>query len=124
MWTSLISKFVSLPKWVQYLGYAAGIALVLGLSYGATRLWFSHHDKQQQEIGASSQREGDLRETLNRTEKGNEARTQVQHDLQSGGRSDALYAQCLRTARTPENCQRFLPQRKADQRGTGTGSGR
>ncbi|WP_156840263.1 hypothetical protein [Novosphingobium aquimarinum] len=62
--------------------------------------------------GATEQREGDLHETLNRTEEGNNARTEIEEGLgRADGRSRPVYDQCLRTARTPENCERFLPER-------------
>ena len=72
-------------------------------------------DKANQEIGAAVQREGDLQETIKRTEQGNETRDQVRHDLNAGG-SRELYDQCVRTARTPANCVRFLPVSEADKR--------
>jgi hypothetical protein len=68
-------------------------------------------DQRNQDIGAAVQREGDLRETLQRTEEANAARSEIGDD-----RGTARFDQCLRTARTPENCQRFLPGGGADQR--------
>lgn len=64
-----------------------------------------------EEKGASEQREGDLRETIKHVEEGNEARNAI-----SDPGSIAAYNQCLRTARTPENCKRFLPAGAKDQR--------
>jgi len=76
-------------------------------------------DKANQEIGAKIQREGDLRTTLERTEQGNDAREEIEQDLQTDdGRSCTVYRQCVRTARTPANCVRFLPEREKDQCGT------
>src|SRR5687768_4408627 len=93
--------------------------LILGtaLLLGALCLWLDSREKADdaanQEIGATVQREGDLRETIERTEQGNEAREEIKRDVDRGG-GTVLYEQCLRTARTPANCERFLPERQAD----------
>ncbi|WP_132468728.1 hypothetical protein [Novosphingobium sp. ST904] len=80
-------------------------------------LWARSHDEKQQAAGASAQREGDLRETINRAEQGNAARVEIQDAFNRGdGRSAAVYDQCLRTARTPANCERFLPREQATDR--------
>lgn len=71
-------------------------------------------DEANQEIGAQIQREGDLRETIKRTEQGNEARTEIENGVVRSGGDRAVYDQCVRTARTPANCERFLPEREAD----------
>ncbi len=57
------------------------------------------------DAGATEQREGDLRKMLNRTEEANAARVEIRNPG-----SIAAYNQCVRTARTPANCQRFLPE--------------
>lgn len=89
---------------------AAGLVL---LALGGMYLWITKaeeaDDKKNQEAGAKVQREGDLRETIKRTEKANEAR----NDIRSN-RDDSRYRQCLRTARTPKSCQRLLPERETD----------
>ena len=99
------AKFLGLGRWAWLLIVAAAI--------GAAWLWLDAReeadDKANQEIGATVQREGDLRETIERTEKANEARDDIASD-----RDNARYNQCLRTARTPANCERLLPQREAD----------
>jgi membrane protein implicated in regulation of membrane protease activity len=75
---------------------AAGLALLL-LAYCAHRAEKAD-DQRNQEIGATVQREGDLRETITRTEKANEAAAKVERDPVA--RRDG----CLRHSRTPENC--------------------
>lgn len=97
----------------------AGIA-VAALTGGI--LWLQARenadDKANQEIGAGLQRESDLRKTLQRTEQGNDARSEIEQDLETNdGFSCTVYNQCLRTARTPSNCKRFLPERETDQCG-------
>ena len=99
---------------------ASRIVMGIGLAVLVIALlWFlvRSHDEKQREAGASAQREGDLRETINRTEQGNAARVEIQDAFKrDDGRSRAVYDQCLRTARTPENCQRFLPEQQAAER--------
>lgn len=80
----------------------------LGLAYAALNLWIDKTIDTAKDAGATEQREGDLRETLNRTEQGNEARNEIRDDV-----GTARYDQCLRTARTPANCERFLPKLQA-----------
>ena len=98
----LVAKsLLGAPRWLL------GVILILALVWGGTALIgaLDRHDSSQRQAGAAQQREADLSETLNRTEQGNDARLQVRDP-----RSRARYDQCLRSARTPENCQRFLPQ--------------
>lgn len=84
-----------------------------------TGLWFAYTatldrmTETAKDAGAVEQREADLTETLNRTEQGNAAREEVRREVDAGSGS-AVYTQCLRTARTPENCLRFLPKLEAD----------
>ena len=67
-------------------------------------------DKANQEIGGAVQREADLRETVKNVEKANEAADLIRRD------PARAYTECLRTARTPANCQRFLPHSEAPDR--------
>lgn len=64
----------------------------------------SADDTNNQQIGAAVQREGDLHETIKRVEKADEILDQVR-----APGSRLRYDECLRSARTPANCQRFLP---------------
>lgn len=101
----LTKTLLGAPRWLWLV-----IAFVLLLV--AAAIWWTRSeeadDKANQEIGATVQREDDLRETLERTETGNEAREAIE---QSGPAGDQRrYDQCVRSARTPANCQRFLPQ--------------
>ena len=89
------------PRWllaVAVLAFAvwAGAALIGALN---------HHEAAQRAAGKSEARAEDLGETLKRTEQGNEARDEVRKPG-----SSAKYDQCLRAARNPEVCERFLPQ--------------
>lgn len=99
--------FLGLSKGVWLL---AAVALLAG---GVIWLRASENadDNANQQIGATVQREGDLRTTLERTKDANQARDDVRTDVDG-----ARYDQCLRTARTPANCKRFLPVSEADQR--------
>lgn len=99
-WLAVKSLFGA-PRWLL------GIGLILALIWGATALVgaLDDHETAQRKAGAAEQRDADLTETLNRTEQGNAARTEVRNP-----NSRARYDECLRSARTPENCQRFLPE--------------
>lgn len=92
------AKALGLQRWIW-------IVALLVAAVGAY-VWFTQaekaDDKANQEIGAKVQREGDLRETIKRAEKANEARDDISRD-----RDDARYHQCLRTARTPANRERL-----------------
>lgn len=83
----------------------AGLVLWLGARETAD-------DKANQEIGAAVQRETNLTETIKRTEQGNAAREEIRAPGNAGDR--ARYDQCVRSARTPANCRRFLPEFSAD----------
>lgn len=63
-------------------------------------------DRSNRERGHIEQREVDLRETIERTTEADDARQEVLEHFTVG--SPELYEQCLLTARTPENCERFL----------------
>ena len=78
------------------------LAIAVAAILGGLWLWLDSReradDAANQEIGATVQREGDLRETITRTEKANEAAAKVERDPVA--RRDG----CLRHSRTPENC--------------------
>jgi hypothetical protein len=105
-------------KWLttQVFGLPKGLWLlvVIAALLGAGLLWQHSqrvHDTQQREIGKTEERAAETTTVLQRTEQGNEAREAIK---QAGPVGDRLrYDQCVRSARTPANCQRFLPQRPA-----------
>jgi hypothetical protein len=68
-------------------------------------------DRSNQQFGAANQHADDLQVTLDRTEDAHAPRTAIRNPG-----DPARYEQCLRTARTPTNCQRFMPVIAADQR--------
>lgn len=105
-WLTTKSLFGIARGWLLLVLLLVAVALVL-----LVREAEQADDRRNQDIGAAVQREGDLRETLQRTETAHAARNDIGDD-----RGTARYDQCLRTARTPENCQRFLPGGGADQR--------
>lgn len=100
----------------RVLGLAKGWWLLIVLAVLITAIiiargWFDTTLETAVQAGAAEQREVDLRKTIRNVEKANDARYEVRNDIDG-----ARYNQCLRTARTPANCERFLPARKADQR--------
>ncbi|MEW9855943.1 hypothetical protein [Novosphingobium sp. M1R2S20] len=107
----ILARLIALPGWLKAaLAGVLGVVIVTGVI-----LWLNAReeadDKANQQIGATQQREGDLRETITRVETANEARVEI-----ADPDSRARYDQCVRSARTPENCLRLLPERQADQR--------
>jgi hypothetical protein len=106
----LAAPLLGIARWVWLAG--AVVALV------GVVLWLNARekadDRANQELGATVQRETDLRKTIERTETANEAREEIARPDAAGDR--LRYDQCLRTARTPANCQRFLPGGQTDQR--------
>jgi len=87
----LAKKFA--PLALAVLGLALIALVVAGFNW-----WLDGRDSHNQTIGATGQREGDLRATIERTEKANEAAAKVLRDPVA--RRDG----CLRHSRTPENC--------------------
>lgn len=61
-------------------------------------------DQHNQEVGAELQRATDLAETIDRVETADDTREEMRDPA-----SRARYDQCLRSARTPANCERLLP---------------
>ena len=94
----LMAKSFGLHR-IAWIGIAA-LLLAAGIYWLQARE--EADDKANQEIGAQGQREGDLRKTIERAEKANEARDDI-----SRNRDNARYDQCVRTARTPANCERL-----------------
>lgn len=103
-------KLLGLPRWAWAV---MAVALILAGGLLWAKLAEDADDKANQEIGRTVEREKALAETIKRTEQGNEAREEIKRDVDRGG-GTVLYEQCLRTARTPANCGRFLPERQAD----------
>lgn len=106
-------KFLGLPR---YLWAALAVAAVIGLWLYAGSLERAD-DRQNQQIGATTEQVKQQDKVIKRVEQGNEVREQIEADVRHGG-SDRLYRQCLRSATegTAQNCERFLPQRPDDPR--------
>lgn len=94
--------------------------IIAAVLIAAAVAFFYFADKKEQRIedkleekGAVTERAETQGETLNRVEVGNEEREKVTRNDDAG--AQLRYDQCLRSARTPANCQRLLPQRPAGQ---------
>lgn len=94
---------------------AGGIVALILLAFTLHKCAVSDAGKRGEERGAVQQTAKNLEETVKRVETANEAREEIRND-----RGNARYDQCLRTARTPANCERFLRVRKPDDRRTGS----
>lgn len=86
----------------------AGIAVLTIL--GAFLVWLGNERKEARKDGRRDAETEQQAKVIETTEKVNDAREQTAQDVRSGG-SPELYANCLRSARNPENCKRFLPER-------------
>lgn len=84
----------------------AGIALLALLT--AFLVWLGSERKEARKDGRRDAETEQQAKVIETTEKVNDAREQTAQDIRSGG-SPELYANCLRSARNPENCKRFLP---------------
>jgi hypothetical protein len=94
----------------------AGLAALLLL--GGT-VWYCSEQvedrvEQAETIGEEREKTKQYEKTIEKVEKANEAREEITRPGPVGDRT--RYNQCLRTARTPENCKRFLPELQEDQR--------
>lgn len=105
-WLGETSLFGLARGWLVLALLLVALALIVW-----TRADENADDRANQAAGAAIQREADLIETLKRTEEAHAARSSIGDD-----RGTARYDQCLRTARTPANCQRFMPGDGTDQR--------
>lgn len=83
--------------------------LILIVAALALYVWaMSHHDETVEtavQQGREAQQRDDALETLNTVKEANDARSAV-----NDAGSRARYDECLRSARNPANCQRFLPE--------------
>lgn len=100
------------PRWLLVL--LAGAALAGAVGFLVTSV--NRHDAVQREAGAAEQRAGDLGETVKRVETANEVRDQIR-----APGSRALYDECVRSARVPAYCERFLPEHPDHHGRPGTG---
>lgn len=92
------------------------IALILALSLVVYKVtdFVGDYGDDQKEAGATTERNKQLEGTIKNVEKANEAEKSVQDPGPTGDLT--RYNQCLRTARTPENCKRWLPDVQTPER--------
>lgn len=105
-----IATLIGLPRWASTLILITLAIAVLAGGGAALISAVNRHDAAQRAAGADSQRADDQSAIIIRTENANAAREDVRDP-----RNRAAYDQCLRSARTPANCQRFLPDLPPDQ---------
>lgn len=96
-------KTLGLARWAWILILVAAVALVVGIAIRSEKA----DDKANQEIGASGEREKSNSVVIGNVEKANEAREEIRSPGTAG--DCARYAVCVRSARNPAQCQRFLP---------------
>lgn len=93
------------PRWLLGLGALAALGWALSVLVSG----LNHHDAAQREAGVIQEQAHSMGETIKRTEQGNAAREEIRRPD-----SSAKYDQCLRSARDPANCQRYVPERSPD----------
>ena len=104
-------RLPSIPQ--PYLIAGAGIIAVVLIAVGIA--FVNGAFDASEEKGRLGERADVLGETIERVETGNEIREEF-----GGVGADAIrarYCECLRSARTPENCVGLLPQREGDNSG-------
>lgn len=96
----------------QFLGLPRGLWVLIGIAALAvlSTIWFADKMDESRETGAAIERANGMAETLDRVEQGQETRDAIEREAADGSGS-MLYDQCVRSARTPANCERFLPRR-------------
>ena len=107
IWATLlkVAMFAKrIPTWA-YVALGAVLVVLMAWAWHNSQVSQAASDGLQK--GAQAQRETDLIETIDRTEQANETRETIKAEVRAGN-GGALYDQCLRTARTPAHCQRFL----------------
>ena len=100
----IISFFKSIPLMVY-----GGVAALLLL--GATVAYCNHQVEERvevaEEVGAVKEQNKQIEQTLKNVETAEQAREEI---TKPGPVGDLTrYNQCVQSARTPENCKRFLP---------------
>lgn len=98
---------------VKMLGLARGWWLLIALAALASLIWWfsaaeKADDRANQQIGRSEAVIESQGKALESVETANEAREEIEQRGPAGDR--VRYEQCLRSARTPGNCERFLPR--------------
>ena len=123
MITSLVLFFRSLTPAGKAVLFGMLAAIIL-LSVGA---YFTHSIKQLETEarvqGVNQERAEAAGEALKNLETARDATVQINIEAARGS-GDLMYAQCVRSARTPANCQRFLPGGSADLDRASTTQGR
>jgi hypothetical protein len=110
LWALKAAGFAKRIPWQVWAGLGAVLVLLAAWAWHNSQVSEAASDGLQK--GAQQQREADLTETIDRTEQANDTRETIKDEVRAGNGA-ALYDQCVRTARTPANCQRFLPSGEA-----------
>lgn len=106
MWIATALSFAKRLPWQLWAALGAVLALLAVWAWHNSQV--SEAATEGRKEGATQQRETDLIETINRTETANETRQVIESEVRTGS-GDTLYRECVRTARTPANCVRYVP---------------
>lgn len=100
-----IGGFFKGISWKVWAGLAA-LSLILGGVWYCTEQ-VDKRVEQAEVVGSTTERNVQLEQTIENVKKAENARDEITDPGPAGDL--ARYDQCVRTARTPANCERFLP---------------
>lgn len=106
--SKILDLITGLPGWARLAMGIGGILVVLVL---ASTLLVKSVDKvsdKGREMGATAERAVIQETVINNVEKSRDASILIEQQTARGTGLE-LHAQCLRSAKAPENCKRFLP---------------
>lgn len=107
----LANPFLSLVlnnwKWLLPAIAAAGLFLMLKMEQ-------AENERLNVELKHTKSELSIARQTITRIMEANNARNDIKEGVRNPAGNPVAYDQCLRTARTPANCERFLPSSPAD----------
>lgn len=101
----MINPWSLLPKWGKFT--TIGLVLLGSILMILSKINTVHENGVS--LGVNQERAITATTTLERVELSREVTEEIRKEAATGNGS-LLYAQCLRSARTPANCQRFLPE--------------
>lgn len=106
--TFLMTKTSLGPKAAKWASWGV-LAVIVALLIGAALLWFNDtvddaHDEGVKQ-GVTTERVEAQGKVIENVKTANETRAAVRDE-----RSRAAYDECLRSARNPANCERFVPK--------------
>lgn len=98
------------PQWVRTMALGVLFLVLILICMLALSRWVDDVRLDAVEQGQIKEREAATGIIIKKVEEANDAKQEIQAELNTGYGNE-LHAQCLRSARTPANCKRFLPDK-------------